>query len=66
MINAADNIQLPIDPKTIEATAEQISMKQIEVAAEKIKLDDLSEIINNFKQLTEAFLQVKDSDYIDE
>lgn len=66
MINTANEIQLPIDINTINATAEEISMKQIEVVAEKLKLDDLSEIIKNFKQLTDAFLQVKDSDYIDQ
>ena len=64
-MNSTNDIQLPIDINTINSTTESITLKQIEVEAEKLRLDDLAEIMTNFKQLTDAFIQVKDSDYIE-
>ena len=58
-----NNHQLPIDIEAINKTSEDIVLKKIELEAEKLKLDDLSEIMLNFKQLADAYINVSESDY---
>jgi hypothetical protein len=55
--------QLPIDIEAINKTSEDIVLKKIELEAEKLKLDDLAEIMLNFKQLADAYINVSESDY---
>lgn len=55
--------QLPIDIEAINKTSEDIVLKKIELEAEKLKLDDLAEIMSNFKQLADAYINVSQSDY---
>jgi len=60
------NINLPFDIETINKTAEDIAMKQIEIEAEKLKLKDLSEAINKIKESVDLFVNIEKNDYIEE
>jgi len=65
-MNTNNNLDLPFDPESIQKKSEEIALKQIEIEAEKLRLKDLAEIMNNFRQLTEMYTQVNSKDYNEE
>jgi hypothetical protein len=65
-MNENNDLDLPFDPESIQKKSEEIALKQIEIEAEKLRLKDLSEIMSNFKQLTEMYTQVKTKNYNEE
>ncbi len=58
-----NTINTPFDIDSINKTAEDIAMKQIEIEAEKIKLHDLSEVMRKIKESTSLYLDIANADY---